>query len=61
MTPKQKAEIWETLHESYSVIQISAKALTYEDDDVSPSIYATSLEMVAKKLMYCISILDSTT
>lgn len=61
MTIEENSEIWNSLHEAYSICKISSKAMSYEVDDHDSgfSAYATLLERASEILLNAIAIVDA--
>jgi len=56
-----KVELWDNLHNCYSIVRLASSALSYDDGGKdSPSFAASvALEMVANNLMKVIDTLDN--
>ena len=64
ITTEQKNDLWEKLHDCYSVTNIASRALEFEDtsdkrDPFSSASYATALQRVSKVLLDAIALLDN--
>jgi hypothetical protein len=64
ITTEQKNDLWEKLHDCYSVTNIAARALEFEDttdkrDPFPSASYATALQRVSKVLLEAIAMLDN--
>jgi hypothetical protein len=64
ITTEQKNDLWEKLHDCYSVTNIASRALEFEDtsdkrDPFPSASYATALQRVSKVLLEAIALLDN--
>jgi hypothetical protein len=64
ITTEQKNDLWEKLRDCYSVTNIAARALEFEDttdkrDPFPSASYATALQRVSKVLLEAIAMLDN--